>query len=359
MSFWSDAKKAVRKAAKKAAEAASTVVNTVSEVVSDAAETVSNAVESGLNTVAGAASNIPGVGGALSTFVRWNARIAGAAGDMVSAGIKASGGLLGGSMAGLIQIGVGTLTFDGAMIRDGYIEMSSGITGSIILFGGKTVALLQAAFPGVDQRRELTEEEKALLRRVFLDSVALHNVRMVDTKSGAGFLGMGTRPYALGNTIYLMGRNPSREPQLLVHECTHVWQYQNKGSSYSSDALGAQATVPDPYSWEREISRGNDQWTQFNNEAQAAFMEDIYTHGQLTTFTPVFTGNVLVPTGLSISQPGSGVFYDAEGYRDTPSGPVVTVGQFTFNKTDHTVRANKAVGVVRNDFNARLSGAFD
>ena len=46
----------------------------------------------------------------------------------------------------------------------------------------------------------------------------------------------------------------------------YVWQYQNIGARYSSDALYAQAFVDDEYSWEAEVNRGNENWADFNKE---------------------------------------------------------------------------------------------
>jgi hypothetical protein len=381
MSLWSKAKKAVRKAAKKVAQAAKTVVNTVTEVAADVVEMTGNAVESGLNKLADAAErNIPGVGGAISSVARYAGRAFAGATDMAAAAVKTSGNLLGATIAGAVLIGVGIATFDGPLIGEGFAGITAALAGGILLFGGKALAGLSALFPGVDQRQPLSEAQKKLLRRVFNDSLALHNIRLMKTKWGAGLLTYGDRPFTLGNVIYLKGRNVDKEPELLVHECTHVWQYQNLGAQYSSEAVHAQWFVPDPYNWEREIRRGNDKWHLLNREAQAKLLENIYTNGELIhipqpwifvnkrqfgktassggAYTTVSTGPVTpMPMTAPARETGDGVFYDAD--------PPNSVGVFEFNSEDarnpidYTALANDAVAAVRGATNMRLSGALD
>ena len=95
--------------------------------------------------------------------------------------------------------------------------------------------------------------------------------------------------------------------------------------------------VGDAYSWEKELQRGDDQWVDFNKEAQGKFLEDIYTDGELMV------------GGVSTGQ-GGGVFYDAVGSN--------SIGRFVFNSVDHTDRANNGVAVVRGAKAIRLSGLF-
>ena len=377
MSLWSKAKKAIHKAAKKVAQAATTVVNTVTNVAADAVETAGNAVESGLNKLADAATRIPGVGEGIASVARYSGRVFAGATDMAAAAISTSGNLLGATVGGAVLIGVGMATFDGRLIVDGYRGITAALIGGAILFTGKAVAGLSALFPGTDQRQPLTEDQKRLLRRVFKDSVALSNVRLMKSKWGAGLLSSGDRPFTLGNVIYLKGRNVDNEPELLVHECTHVWQFQNVGAEYSSEAVSAQWFVPDAYNWERELRRGNDKWPTLNREAQAKLLEDIYTNGELihiadvvalvspTTFgktpssrgayVPVSTGpTTSLPATVPPPQAGNGVFYDAD--------PPNTVGQFRFDAAaliNYTSLANEAVAAVRAVTNVRPSGGLD
>ena len=185
------------------------------------------------------------------------------------------------------------------------------------------------------RERRLTAQEIRLLRRIFRDSIAYYNVRLVEGR--AGLFGLNSRPFALGNTIYLKDRSVSREPDLLVHECTHIWQYQKIGARYTSDALGAQFLVEDAYNWEKEVGRGKDLWARFNPEAQASFLQDAYVWGEI------------IKDGLVVAR-GGGVFYDADGES--------TVGRLIVRAVDHTARADTAMALVRRHASSRLSGAL-
>lgn len=86
----------------------------------------------------------------------------------------------------------------------------------------------QAAFS--DSGRSLNSQEKKLLLTIFQDSVNLDTINIVLTD-----LGTKGRPYTLGNTIRVP-RGTTFDAETLVHEMTHVWQYQTRGTSYISDS---------------------------------------------------------------------------------------------------------------------------
>lgn len=381
MAWYNDAAKAIKKAAKKAAKAASTVVNTVGEVASDIVESAGNATEAGLDILADKAEDIPGVGNGVASVLRWVGGVASASTSLGAATIKGASGLFGGSLSGTIKLTGAGLTFwhDRDLVVESFRDITSGATGSFLLIAGKTVGVFDATFTG-ETRRALTAAEKALLQRVFRDSIALYNIRLVETRYNNGFLSaFGDRPFTLGNTIYLKSRNIDTDPGLLVHECTHVWQFQNQSSSYSSDALSAQAFVPDEYNWRREIGRGNDEWVRFNLEAQARFLEDIFNLGVLLALTPMrirpspltavadgtaggpvaaSTMTALTATGLSLVRlvalevaRGNGAFYDADG--------VNRVGTFEYDGVDYTAKAVRAVEAVRKESTVRPSAGLD
>lgn len=336
MGLFSKIKKAVKKAAKTVSNAVSTAANAAADAAATVVETVGNAVEDGINALAGAAENIPLIGGAVAGSLRWAGGVASAGFDLASSTIRAAGGLVAGVAGGLIQIAAGVLTLDLDLIKDGALDIAAGIGGAILLVGGKLVALVQTTLLIQAPERPLTTEEAAMLRRVFWESVELTNVRLVEGR--AGLFGLNDRPFTLGYTIYLKNRDVSQEPELLVHECTHVWQYEHVGSSYTSEAVGAQWFVDDAYNWEKEIARGKLEWTSFNREAQAKFLEDIYTDGKLIVLQFADAKGRSVITG-SVEQSGAGVFYDADGR--------LKIGKFEFNGVDHTDRANRAVAIVR------------
>lgn len=145
--------------------------------------------------------------------------------------------------------------------------MWAQVAGAVVLTLGRLVARVQS-----HKKRKLTEDETALLERVFLGSVALDRVRIVAGR--AGLFDLNKRPFTLGNTIYLKGRD---SPKLLVHECTHVWQYQHLGPRYVFDALAAQRRLgPGAYDWKAELARGKAGWLELNAEAQAEYVADVY-----------------------------------------------------------------------------------
>jgi hypothetical protein len=142
------------------------------------------------------------------------------------------------------------------------------------------------------------------------------------------------RPFTLGNTLYMKAISSESNPSVLVHECVHAWQYQNVGARYAVDALAAQAFIEDPYNWLLEIERGRGPWLQFNKEAQAELLRDVYRGGSHDGKRPT----------------GKGEFYD-----DEPLGVEV---RFVVEGRDHTELAREAVATVRRRRPARLSRAL-
>lgn len=145
--------------------------------------------------------------------------------------------------------------------------MWAQVAGAVVVGLGRLVARVQS-----HKARPLTDDEVALLERVFRGSVTLDRVRVVPGR--AGLFDINKRPFTLGNTVYLKGRT---SPKLLVHECTHVWQYQHHGPRYAYDALVAQRRLgKGAYDWKAELARGRSGWREFNAEAQAEYVADVY-----------------------------------------------------------------------------------
>ena len=65
---------------------------------------------------------------------------------------------------------------------------------------------------------------------------------------------------------------------LLVHESVHAWQFQHAGPRYAAEALWAQwrLGLARAYDWQREIADGRAEWMDFNREAPAQFIQDLY-----------------------------------------------------------------------------------
>ncbi len=79
-------------------------------------------------------------------------------------------------------------------------------------------------------RRVLDLRERELAREVFGASLDVAAVVIAEATVLA-------TPAVLGNVIRTSGPMPDR---MLVHELTHVWQYQHGGGAYISDSLTAQ-----------------------------------------------------------------------------------------------------------------------
>lgn len=255
-----------RPAVDSAARAVEIVANAVAEALSDVVETGGTLVRDGL----WAAGDRLGGG----FVVRWAASLVSAVFDLAATLVKVPVESAGGLVAGAVRVVFGVLWAGrggGAVISRGVGDLFSGLAGAILLVGGKTGAVLLAACALQRGERRLTPAETALLRQVYGDSVALFNVRVMD------FTGPDGRAFVLGNTIYL-GASPGRG--VLVHECCHVWQYQHRGARYAADALLAQYTLPGQgYRWREEPGRGRRAWRDFNPEAQAQFLQDLWLSG--------------------------------------------------------------------------------
>ncbi|MGH2958493.1 MAG: hypothetical protein ACRDKE_02740, partial [Solirubrobacterales bacterium] len=236
--------------------------------------------------------------------------------------IKVVGGAIGGFLA-----------WDARTLVGGLGDIASSFVGPIVLFLGKLLALAQSVFFMQLGERALKSDEYAMLKTVFRGSVALYNVRIVD--GFAGFFSTHDRPFVLGNTIYMKNTTPKEYRPILVHECTHVWQNQNTGGRYVSDWTVGMLKVGARKRWQAELLRGNVHWWEFHPEAQAAFMEDVWTEGALISERP---------NGVK----GSGVFF-----KDDPTGSdvdfVLALGG------DETLLAIESVAYMRGSGGLRLT----
>ena len=324
MGWWEDLSSAVSDAVDTVAGVVQAVVDTAGDAITDFVETAGNAAEDGLNAL-----GVPWLGDVLAGIT-----------NLAGATIKAAFAIVSGVVGGLVRIIGGILTLNGNLILKGLIDIGSGIAGAVIVIGGTLLSLIQRIFFLQSKERPLTKKERDMLRRVFYNSISLYNIRLIE--GGSGAFGINDRAFTLANTIYLKGNDPGVRPDILVHECVHVWQYQNIGSRYTSDALGAQAIYGDTaYDWEAELARGNSDWNDFNKEAQAQLIQDIWRRGSLT-----FNGN---------TTNGNGCFYDLE---DVQSRFDNGTADFIFNGTDYADLATEAIKSLRGRINLRWSRAF-
>lgn len=140
--------------------------------------------------------------------------------------------------------------------------------------------------------RKLTQEELEYVRPIFGASLEYSRVRITrDSLMSTG------APKVVGCTVHLRSCWGAEQFQrsesgawsselteagrrTLVHELTHVWQYQNGGLAYIPDSLMAQLKArlrhgsrSKAYVWRRAHQAGLP-WERWNPEQQAALVED-------------------------------------------------------------------------------------
>lgn len=320
----------LRDAANAVVDAVADVVEAVGEVISDTADTVADAVETFFNAVGEALSDLfDTLGGWLrdlgappdpnefpdgdpprgSGLARWLARALGSALEAVGAAVKAVFNLAGGLLAGAIRVLGGLLSFDFGMVVEGLVDILVALVGAVLLVAGKLLSLAQHLVPVERPARRLDEDEWALLRRVYHDSLSLFNIRIVENRAGAGIFAVSSAPFVLGNTIYMKNTPAADWDLVLVHESVHVWQYQQEGIEYLGRAIGNQIRGDGTASWLARAAAG-DGWEDFGWEDQAWFIEDVWEHGEL----------VLADGSTDL---GAGAFFDFE---DPGTTPTVVVG---------------------------------
>src|SRR5712692_5330075 len=130
-----------------------------------------------------------------------------------------------GSDSNRADIDAGTL-----MLTATPTPLSTGLSGSV---SSRSVRL---RFPIVEtlayqygwafgRGRSLNDAERRQAREVFGNSLDLDTVRIVTT-------GLAAAPTTLGDYIR---SNSSMTTATLIHELTHLWQYQHGGGGYISD----------------------------------------------------------------------------------------------------------------------------
>lgn len=349
MGWWEDLSNTVSNAVDAAANVVQSVVDTAADGITDVVETVGNVVQTGLQGF--------GLGGA------WLGGVVNGLTNLVGAVIKLVGGVISGVIGGAIRIVGGLVAWNGELIFKGILDIASGMAGSVLYLLAVFGSFIQKVVPVQKTERPLTKAEREMLGKVYFNSISLYNIRIVE---GASWIfGGGVYATTIGNTIYMRDIIPdSGGGRLtLVHESVHIWQYQNIGPRYMTDALGAQYLLPHTdtvklaYNWEvAEVGRGNTDWNAFNKEGQAEFIEDVWRLGKLT-----FNGN---------TTQGLGVFFDLQ---DVEARFGNGTAEFIYNgsidypqhniansvvPTDYTDIATEAVRSLRERINIRWSRSF-
>lgn len=281
--FFRDLGSAVNTVTETVATVVETVGNTIGEIAKTIVETIGTIIANAIDWVGELLGNIPGIGPFLRDAFHWVSTIMSAIYSFIASVVKAGIEIAAGVTAGVIRVVGGAI--GGVMMQDaslflkGLYDVAASVIGPTIAVVGKAVAFVQSVIFMQLGERGLTNDEADTLYMVFRNSVFLYNVRVVD--GFAGLFSTNTRPFTLGNTIYMKDTEASMYRSVLVHECVHVWQNQHNGQRYIADALAAQAIYGrDAYNWMAELNRGKTHWRDFNREAQAELIQDVFDDGQ-------------------------------------------------------------------------------
>jgi hypothetical protein len=332
MSSWSD----------RASDAIGNGINAAAQVMADVLETAGNQAHDALTHLAGGGGRGPVLGGVLG----WLGGVASGVGDLVGALLVGLGSLIAGGLGGIVRTLGGVLRGDRRSLRNGLVDLASGPLGAILIVAGRLVSLVQSILGVEARKRRLSPDEARLLQHVFRASLAIYNLRIIAGRSG--IFRFTDRPFTLANTIYMKATAADDWRHTLVHESTHVWQYQHVGSRYATDALGAQLTLGGnvAYDWQKALPGA---WRDFNREAQAQTIEDVYR----------FAGLVGHPAGAG------GFFADGAGRSGTFVVPPAVLPEHlseedhrdlaSLTEGDFTALAHDAVAAVRNRKTVRFS----
>ena len=199
----------------------------------------------------------------------------------------------GARIAHSVQSGLVQRTMKGAILG-GVLGAAGGATlgalagGGIGALIGGAVGLVGGALIGEDistKRRKLSAEEIKDAKEIFQDSIDYSKIEI--TRDSAYSVGA---PRTIGNTIHLKSDwgdfvkdtldLTETGKETLIHEMTHVWQYQNGGLAYIPLSLIAQIKAAvgkgsrnAAYDWRGAIKAGL-KWEDWNPEQQAELVED-------------------------------------------------------------------------------------
>lgn len=177
-------------------------------------------------------------------------------------------------------------------IHGEYLYSNQTIT-TVTLFGDYSSS--SGAKVSTERNRSLTEYEIRQARRVFKDAIKYNDVTIAEGSISAKIGSVGGYARTIGNTIYFPAGS-TRSMALMIHELTHVWQYQTTGWTYAPKALWAQ--VAEGYSYTPEGKTADDALnearaagktlTDFNKEQQGDILADYFRRLQKGSDTKAF-----------------------------------------------------------------------
>jgi len=152
------------------------------------------------------------------------------------------------------------------------------------------------------RNRSMTEWEIRQAKRVFGGALDYAAVTIADGSVSAKVASVGGYARTIGNVINFP-TGTSRSMSFMIHELTHVWQYQKTGISYIPKALWAQMTEGYSYSDDgkspedslKEARAAGKTLYSYNLEQQGDILSDYYRRlqkGEDTSAWDPFVGDV-------------------------------------------------------------------
>ncbi|HYI02174.1 eCIS core domain-containing protein [Hyalangium sp.] len=251
------------------------------KAIGNAAKAVGNAIGSAAKAV----------GNAVGSAAKAVGNVVKGAAERVGDGVRSLVTGVASTVVGAVRnVGEGIGTFFGGVgklftgdFKEGLKQMGSGLlktfvqtpVDALLLMGGRALSAVQTLIGVEPPGRKLTGDEVATLRQVYGDSIDYSQLRIKEGSSG--LFSTSGRAFTHGNTIYIPPENMPMSKDLLVHESAHVWQHQNGGTDYMSEALVAQY-LGDGYDFEKGLREGKS-WSQLNPEQQAEFLQQAQLSG--------------------------------------------------------------------------------
>lgn len=251
-------------------DAVSDVASGAADLVGDGVDAVEDAVSSGADAVGSAAESV------------WNAES-----DAIETFADGVYSAAGGAFQDLYEAGGKMVNgfedlFDGR-VGDAFSDWGSGLFQGIVqtpfdaalMIGARSVSAIETGLGIEPVGRKLTDDEIKELRKVFGDSLDYSKIRV---KEGDDLMTVGAAR-TIGDTIYIPEGKLTTD--LLVHESTHVWQFQHGGDDYMGEALYGQ-TLGEGYDYQQAIDEGKS-WSEMNPEQQAELIQQAYKNGYFDT----------------------------------------------------------------------------
>ncbi|MEM7624989.1 MAG: hypothetical protein AAF333_05120 [Planctomycetota bacterium] len=173
----------------------------------------------------------------------------------------------------------------------GKATLQNAVDG-LIIGGGHAIGAVQTLVGLEKHGRKLSAQETAMLRPIFGNSIDLGRVRI---KEGfAGIYSLNDRPFVMGDTIYMKdwaGKTGHARSVLLVHEMMHVWQHQNGGGDYATEAIYTEQRYGQDkaYGFEAPVDAGVP-FERLKVEQQATLIEKAFEAGYFTSGTFMHNG---------------------------------------------------------------------